>query len=174
MLSGELPLKSQSLPFRQIPHTTPLFTDFLSWSPSIQPFYSHSPHFSEWLKDETSAIRYDSVRRDRVAAILERQNKAWDVSPKTLENIVRLRNGASALVTGQQVGLFGGPLFSIFKALSTVKLADQATRAGSDCVPIFWLATTDHDLDEISHVSILGPDGGLHKLSTSTQGVPDA
>jgi len=174
MLSGELPVKSQCLPFRQIPHTTPLFTDFLSWSPAIQPFYSRSPHFSEWLKDETSAIRYDSGRRDRVAAILERQNKAWDASPKTLENIARLRNGASALVTGQQVGLFGGPLFSIFKALSTVKLADEATRAGSDCVPVFWLATTDHDLDEISHVSILGPDGGLQKLAASTHGVPDA
>ena len=93
-------MKSQCLPFRQIPHTTPLFTDFLSWSPSIRPFYSRSPHFSEWLKDETTAIRYDSGRRERVAAILERQNKLWDASPKTLENIARLRKGASALVTG--------------------------------------------------------------------------
>ena len=75
------------------------------------------------VKDETSAIRYDSVRRARVADILERQNRAWDASPKTLENIARLRDGASALVTGQQVGLFGGPLFSLFKALRTVKLA---------------------------------------------------
>ena len=116
-LSGELPVKSQCLPFRQIPHTTPLFTDFLSWSPSIRPFYSRSPHFAEWMKDETSAIRYDSARRERVADILERQNKAWGASPKTLENIARLRNGASAVVTGQQVGLFGGPLFSFFKAL---------------------------------------------------------
>ena len=56
-------MKAQCLPFRQIPHTTPLFTDFLSWSPSIQPFYSRSPHFSEWLKDETAAISYDSARR---------------------------------------------------------------------------------------------------------------
>ena len=78
------------------------------------------------------------------------------------------------LVTGQQVGLFGGPLFSVFKALSTVKLADEATRAGSDCVPIFWLATSDHDLDEISHVSLLGPDGSLQKFSAPTRGLPDA
>ena len=152
-------MKSQCLPFRQIPHTTQLFTDFLSWSPSIQPFYSRSPHFSEWMKDETSAIRYDSARRERVAGILERQNKAWDASPKTLENIARLRSGACAVVTGQQVGLFGGPLFSIFKALTTVKLADEATAAGLNSVPVFWLATTDHDIDEIRHVSILGADG---------------
>jgi bacillithiol synthase len=173
-LSGELPVKAQCLPFRQIPHTTKLFTDYLSWAPSIQPLYSRSPHFSEWVKDETAAIRYDAARRARVADVLERQNRAWDASPKTIENIARLRGGASAVVTGQQVGLFGGPLFSIFKALSTLKLASEATDAGLDCVPIFWLATTDHDLEEISHVSILGADGSLQKLSTTTHGVPDA
>ena len=167
-------MKSQCLPFRQVPHTTPLFTDFLSWSPSIRPFYSRSPHIAEWMKDETSAIRYDSARRERVAGILERQNKAWGASPKTLENIARLRNGASAVVTGQQVGLFGGPLFSFFKALTTVKLANEATSAGCDSVPVFWLATTDHDLAEISHVSVLGPDGSLQKLTAPTQGTHDA
>jgi uncharacterized protein YllA (UPF0747 family) len=120
-------VKAQCLSFRQIPHTTQLFTDFISWSPSIQPFYCRSPHFSEWAKDETAAPSYDSDRRARVADILERQNRAWDASSKSLENIARLRGGASALVTGQQVGLFGGPLFSIFKALSTVKLAQEAT-----------------------------------------------
>ena len=167
-------MRAQCLSFRQIPHTTKLFIDYLSWAHSIRPFYSRSPHFSEWLKDETAAIRYDAARRARVADVLEHQNRAWDASPKTIENIGRLRGGASAVVTGQQVGLFGGPLFSIFKALSTVKLARESTEAGLDCVPIFWLATTDHDLEEISHVSILGADGSLQKLSTTTRGVPDA
>jgi len=167
-------VKSLCLPFRQIPHTTPLFTDFLSWSSSIQPFYSRSPHFAEWLKAETSAVRYDSARRERVAGILERQNKAWGASPKTLENIAHLRRGASAVVTGQQVGLFGGPLFSLFKALTTIKLATEATGAGCDSVPVFWLATTDHDLAEISHVSLLGADGSLQKLTAPTQGAHDA
>lgn len=167
-------MKSHCLPFRQIPHTTKLFTDYLSWSPSIQAFYSRPPRFAEWAKDETSRVSYDSARRKQVVRVLERQNKAWGASPKTLENIARLAGGASAVVTGQQVGVFGGPLFSIFKALTTVKLADEATAAGSDSVPVFWLATTDHDLDEIDHVSILGPDGSLQNLTTSTQGTHDA
>jgi len=167
-------VKSHCLPFRQIPHTTKLFTDYLSWSPPIQSFYSRPPRFAEWSKDETSRISYDSDRRKRVASILERQNKAWGASPKTLENIARLGGGASAVVTGQQVGLFGGPLFSIFKALTTVKLADEATTTGSDSVPVFWLATTDHDLEEIRQVSILGADGSLQNLTTSTQGKQDA
>src|SRR4029077_3070924 len=118
--------------------------------------YSRSPHFAQWMKDETPAIRYDAGRRGRVADILELQNKTWGASGKSLENIARLRVGASAVVTGQQVGLFGGPLFSIFKALTAVKLADEATRAGADCVPVFWLANEDHDLAEVNHVSIPG------------------
>ena len=60
---------------------------------------------------------------------------------------------------GQQVGLFGGPLFSIFKALTAVKLAEQATAAGVDCVPVFWLATEDHDLAEVNHVALLSENG---------------
>jgi bacillithiol biosynthesis cysteine-adding enzyme BshC len=173
-LSGELPVKSQCLPFRQIPHSTSLFNDFLSWLPAIQPFYSRPPRFAEWVRDETSTIRYDSARREQVANILERQNRAWGASPRALENIARLRTGAAAVVTGQQVGLFGGPLFSLFKALTTVKLANEATSVGRDSVPVFWLATTDHDLAEINHVSILGADGSLQKLSAPTDGVHDA
>jgi bacillithiol biosynthesis cysteine-adding enzyme BshC len=173
-LSGELPVKAQCLPFRQIPHTTKLFIDFLSAAPSLEHFYPRSAHFSEWLKDETSALRYEPARREKVAAILERQNRAWGASAAALENIARFRRGASAVVTGQQVGLFGGPLFSTFKALSTVKLAAEASKAGFESVPVFWLATTDHDLEEINHVSVLGPDGSLQNLVAPTRGVPDA
>jgi len=173
-MSGELPVKSQCLPFSQIPHTTKLFADFLAYSPKVQPFYPRSPHFAEWLKDESRGLNYDSKRREQVATLLERQNKAWDASSKTRENIARLRAGASALVTGQQVGLFGGPVFSIFKALTAVKLADEASSAGVDSVPVFWLATSDHDLAEINHVSIPGPDGSLQKLEAATHGVTDA
>jgi bacillithiol biosynthesis cysteine-adding enzyme BshC len=173
-MSGELPVKSQCLPFNQIPHTTKLFTDFLAYSPKVQPFYPRSPYFTEWMKEEARGLKYDSKRRERVATVLERQNKAWGASSKTLENVARLRAGAAALVTGQQVGLFGGPLFSIFKALTAVKLADEANRAGIECVPIFWLATSDHDLAEINHVSIPRPDGSLQKLEATTHSLPDA
>jgi bacillithiol synthase len=169
-----VPVKAQCLPFRQIPHTTKLFIDFLSWAPSLQHFYPRPPRLAEWVKDETFALRYDPARRENIAGILERQNRAWGASAATLANIARFRGGASAVVTGQQVGLFGGPLFSTFKALSTVKLATEASTAGSDSVPVFWLATTDHDLDEINHVSVLGPDASLQNLVAPTRGVPDA
>jgi bacillithiol synthase len=173
-MSGEPAVKAQCLPFSQIPHTTRLFTDFLAYSSSVQPFYPHSPHFSEWSKAEGSALQYDPSRRERVSTILERQNKAWDASPQTLANLSRLRAGAAAIVTGQQVGLFGGPMFAIYKALTAVKLAEEATAAGIDAVPVFWLATYDHDLAEVNHVSIPGSDGLLRTLATSSHGVPGA
>ncbi len=167
-------MKAQCLPFAQIPHTTRLFTDFLAYSPSVQPFYPHSPHFSDWAKEQATTIQYDPSRRERVSAIVERQNKSWDASPQTFANINRLRQGAAAIVTGQQVGLFGGPMFAIYKALTAVKLAEEATAAGVEAVPVFWLATYDHDLAEVNHVSIPGPDGLLRKLSTSSHGIAGA
>ncbi|MGA8620031.1 MAG: bacillithiol biosynthesis cysteine-adding enzyme BshC [Candidatus Sulfotelmatobacter sp.] len=167
-------MKAQCLPFTQIPQTTPLFTDFLSYSSNVRPFYPHSPQFSEWVKPEASALRYDASRRERVSAILERQNASWDASPQTLSNIQRLRQGAAAIVTGQQVGLFGGPMFSVYKALTAVKLAEKATGAGIDAVPVFWLATSDHDLAEVNHVSLPGADGHLVTLATPSHGIQGA
>ena len=167
-------MKAQCLPFAQIPHTTRLFADFLAYSPAVQPFYPHSPHFSEWSKAEGSALQYDPSRRERVGVILQRQNQACGCSPQTFANIARLRQGAAAIVTGQQVGLFGGPMFAIYKALTAVKLAEEATAAGLDSVPVFWLATSDHDLAEVNHVSLPGPDGLLRTLTTSSHGVAGA
>jgi bacillithiol synthase len=169
-----LPVKSHCLPFSQVPHSSHLFTDFLSYRPSVHPFYPHSPRFGDWFKEEAASLSYDSGRRARVSDILERQNKAWSASAKTLENIERLRNGAAAVVSGQQVGLFGGSTFSIFKALTAAKLAAQASQAGIDCVPVFWLATDDHDLAEVNHVTIPAGDGSLQTLTVAPQGTADA
>jgi bacillithiol biosynthesis cysteine-adding enzyme BshC len=157
-------MKAQCLPFTQIPHSTRLFLDYLAYTPSVRGMYPRSPIFSDWMKDEAvkdeaERLVYDRARRGKVSEILERQNRAWGASSKTLANVERLRRGALAAVTGQQVGLFGGPLFSIFKALTAVKLAEQATAAGVECVPIFWLATEDHDLAEVSHVALLSEHG---------------
>jgi len=60
-------------------------------------------------------VVYDAARRAKVGEILERQNRAWGASGKTPANIERLKRGAVTAVTGQQVGLFGGPLFSVFR-----------------------------------------------------------
>jgi bacillithiol synthase len=162
-------VKAHCLPFSQIPHSTRLFIDFLEYSPKVQPFYPRSPYLHEWLQQEAGNIRYDASRRERIANILERQNRSWNASSKALANIDRLRKGAVAIVTGQQVGLFGGPMFSVYKALSAVKFAEEATAAGVDAVPIFWLATYDHDLAEVNHIALPNAEGGLTTLTTSSR-----
>src|SRR5579864_8651384 len=173
-MSGVLPLKAHCLPFSEIPHSTRLFTDFLEYSAKVQTFYPRPPFLREWVKEEAGKIAYDVSRREGVGAILERQNKSWDASAKTLANIDRLRKGAAAVVTGQQVGLFGGPMFAIYKALTAVKLAEEATAAGVEAVPVFWLATYDHDLAEVNHVAIPGPDSAPQVLTTPSHNVPGA
>jgi len=167
-------VKAHCLPFSQIPHTTALFTDFLAYTPSIRSFYPRPPQFAEWMKEEAGRISYDAERRQRVAAILSVQNKSWGASDRTLANLERLRKGAAAVVTGQQVGLFGGPMFAIYKALTAVKLAEEASNAGIDAVPIFWLATYDHDLAEVNHVSIASAEGVLETLTTPSHSVSGA
>lgn len=167
-------MKAHCLPFSQIPHATRLFTDLLAYAPAVHPFYPRSTQFREWVTEEAANLRYEDSRRQCVADILERQNRFWEASPKTLANIDRLRKGAAALVTGQQVGLFGGPTFDLYKALTAVKLANEATAAGVDCVPVFWLASYDHDLAEVNHVSLPGAEGALQTLTTLSHGIPSA
>jgi bacillithiol biosynthesis cysteine-adding enzyme BshC len=167
-------MKAQGLPFAQIPHSTRLFFDYLSYAPSVRKMYPRSPIFSEWMKEEAQRVNYDAERRAKVSEILDRQNRVWGASPKTLANIDRLRRGALAAVTGQQVGLFGGPLFSIFKALTAVKLAELTTAAGIDCVPVFWLATEDHDLAEVNHGAFVTERGLPETFVVESHAVADA
>jgi bacillithiol biosynthesis cysteine-adding enzyme BshC len=165
---------SECLPFSNIPHSSRLFLDYLSYSAQAQKFYPRSPYISEWAKSEAATIRYDDARRKAVADVLERQNHAWGWSPKTADNLRKFREGAAVVVTGQQVGVFGGPLFAILKALTAVAVAAKANAAGVNTVPIFWLATEDHDLEEVSRVSVPAADGSLKVLEIAPPSIEDA
>ncbi len=167
-------MKTECLSFKTIPHSSRLFLDYLYDFPKVQRFFRRAPFARGWVQEEARSLRYDDQRRERVAAVLERQNRSWGASAATFENIQRFRSGAAVVVTGQQVGLFGGPLFSIYKALTAIKLAVEFTQSGVPAVPVFWLATEDHDLDEVNHVTLLGADGSLKRESTDAKGAADA
>jgi bacillithiol biosynthesis cysteine-adding enzyme BshC len=95
-----------------------------------------------------------------------RQNKAFGCGEATFENLQRLSEaGTCAVVTGQQVGLFSGPAFTIFKALTTVRLASYLSEQGVAAVPVFWLATEDHDLAEVAEVATLDDEYNLISLA---------
>ena len=158
----------ECLPFSSIPHTTPLFEDFLHHFDKVSRFYSRPPLMRDWWESEARSIRYPNERRQAVADILERQNRAFGAGKKTLENIERLRQGAPVVATGQQVGLFGGPLFSILKAITASTLAEE-----SGSVPIFWLATEDHDLAEVNYTNLAAADH-LKKIVVNPEHREDA
>jgi len=172
MLPGVALVESECLPFHAIPHSSPLFLDYLNYAERVRKYYPHPPLAVERLLSAEGGD-YPGERRQQLAAVLERQNREWDPTEETLDNIGRLGDGAAAVVTGQQVALFGGPLFSLLKALTTVKLAAHLARSGRSAVPVFWLATTDHDLDEVNHAKL--PAGGeLRLLRTASAGAKDA
>jgi bacillithiol biosynthesis cysteine-adding enzyme BshC len=140
---------SACLPFSSIPHTTRLFDDFLHHFDQVRRFYARHPLEGNWWEEERRRIDYPDGRRTAVAEVLERQNREFGSGEKAMQNIQRLREGAFAVVTGQQVGLLGGPLLCLFKVIS---LAQYAEKCGA--VPIFWLASEDHDLAEIDFVNL--------------------
>ncbi len=158
-------MECHCIPQSQLPHTTRLFQDYLEQFPNVSPFYSYSPHDPASFLSAAGKIDYPATRRQAVVSILREQNKGFGASSATFASLDRLENSDSvAIVTGQQVGLFSGPAFGLYKALSTALLARELTSHGLDAVPVFWLATEDHDLEEISHCTIQDRDGQPRKL----------
>ncbi len=170
LLPGERSLSSDCISFSSIPHTTRLFQDYLSFAPAVRPFYPHPPDADHAIALAKTMPR-DLQRQARVAHVLERQNRAWGASEATLRNIEKLRNGAFAFVTGQQTGLFGGPLLSLMKAASVLALAKKAQQAGVECVPVFWMASEDHDLAEVNQARLLTHEFALESFTAPTEGV---
>ncbi len=142
-------------PISLLPRLSRLFLDYTSSHEPIAPFFPATPWSQGW---KSSVPAQEPALRAAVAERLREQNLLWGAGEKTLANIERLRNGAGAVVTGQQVALFGGPLFTLFKAATVIQRARQ-----SGGVPIFWLAAEDHDLAEADHV-ILPSRHALHTL----------
>jgi bacillithiol biosynthesis cysteine-adding enzyme BshC len=139
-----------------VPHTSRLFLDYTESAEPLAPFFSAAPTGKGWI---SAGRRLSAEHRGRLADLLAEQNASFGGGATTAENIERLRAGASAVVTGQQVAVFGGPLYTLLKAATAIARAREATEAGVDTVPVFWLASEDHDFAEIAHVELPARDG---------------
>src|SRR5467141_1098379 len=136
------------LPLRQLPHQPKLFLEYLDHFEKVKSFYAHPPAMQE-VSRAARKLEYPEDRRVEVASILRKQNIDLGAGPEAASNLDRLEKGAVAIVTGQQVGLFSGPAYAIYKALTAVQIAEELTRGGIPAVAVFWMATEDHDLDEV-------------------------
>jgi bacillithiol synthase len=133
----------------ELPHATKLFTAFLEDFSAVARFYAHPPTL-EGVLESAGRVRWPPEMRAAVVEVLREQNRRFGGDSAAGKNLDRLAGGAVAVVSGQQVGLFSGPGYSFYKALTVARLARELTARGVDAVPIFWLATEDHDLAEVN------------------------
>ena len=161
------------IPFTRIPQVSRLFTDYLYDYSRVRSFYRFNPFQEESFHKAAQSLSYAESRRRHLVAVLREQNLRLSAGEKTLQNLERLEQpNCYAVVTGQQVGLFTGPAFALYKALTAIKLARQLSNQGLEAVPVFWLATEDHDLPEVNHCFVKDREGSPQRLEYS--GAPPA
>ncbi|MEE8152283.1 MAG: bacillithiol biosynthesis cysteine-adding enzyme BshC [candidate division NC10 bacterium] len=162
-------LRFGAIDIASLPRVNPIFRDYLNGIPVIRDFYRWDPREPQdrLLKSLTSR----TYPREELASILAEQNRAWGANEALLESIPRLRDPqAVTVVTGQQVGLFGGPLYTLYKALTALELARQVESQWKvPCLPLFWMASEDTDFAEIDHLYL--PDH--HDQVTLVRYAPD-
>jgi bacillithiol synthase len=151
-------MRNTCVPHTVLPGTSALFADYLFRFERISKFYKHDPHDPGSIRRAALDAAIPDERRMKVAAALRKLNgDSAGVAELELPDSV-------AIVTGQQVGLFSGPAYTIYKALTAVRLARHLTQNGIRAVPVFWLATEDHDFAEIDHAWVFGADQAPRRL----------
>ncbi|NNF12801.1 MAG: bacillithiol biosynthesis cysteine-adding enzyme BshC [Gemmatimonadetes bacterium] len=145
------------------PRGRPVVADYLDADPEAVRFYGR--HFSDLnayrSKAEDVDARFDRQTRKTAAAGLTVPPGA---DPARLERFVE--EGGYVVTTGQQPGLYGGPLYSIYKGLTAVRVADALEAAlGKPVLPVFWVASDDHDWEEANHTWLIGVDNELHRFA---------
>ena len=164
-------LRVETIPFERIPHQTRLFLDYLKDPVSLRKYYPSAVRFHHELQQRVpEVLSAHSVDRAAVCDALEASNRRWGASTETLNNIQLLRESdCVAVVSGQQAGLFTGPLYTIYKALTAVKLAGCLRQRNTKAVPVFWIAAEDHDFAEVAKVEFVSRDCQLKSVEVSSQ-----
>ena len=163
-------LRVETLPFERIPHQSQLFLDYVKDPVALRKFYPSAIRFHHELPQRVpDVLAAHQVDRNKVADALAAMNQRWGAPQETIDNINLLRETDTvAVVSGQQAGLFTGPLFTIYKALSAVKLAGCLRTRNTKAVPVFWIAAEDHDFVEVAKAEIIGRDCQLKRTEVST------
>jgi bacillithiol biosynthesis cysteine-adding enzyme BshC len=152
-----------------------LYVDYLNNFEKVSSFFAGGyTTFADWQRTiDTAAAR--TLDRAALVRVLHEQNRAVHCGVRTLANIDLLDNpNTVAIVTGQQLGLFSGPLYTVYKIITTLKLAEKLTSdfPAFNFVPVFWLEGEDHDFDEINNITVLNAQNELQKFTYLIGGVP--
>ncbi|MEN6533887.1 MAG: bacillithiol biosynthesis cysteine-adding enzyme BshC [Bryobacteraceae bacterium] len=145
-------MESLCLRHTELPHTSTLFSDYLYHFERVAAFYDLAPFAPASFR--SAARRLDDYPAERRRALVEALREQND-DAAALEKLAR--PDTVVVATGQQVGLFGGPSYTVYKALTAIRLARWLTDQGTPAVPVFWLASEDHDFAEVNHSWVYGP-----------------
>ncbi|MDG1271306.1 MAG: bacillithiol biosynthesis cysteine-adding enzyme BshC [Flavobacteriaceae bacterium] len=148
------------IPYAQTGYFSGLILDYLNQDPSLAPFYEAFPNTQNFLAQaDRKATSFSSHQRSVLVSALQAQYKGITATQATRKHIELLQKDQSfTITTGHQLSLLTGPLFFIFKIASTIKLCQQLKKAEpkKDFIPVYWMATEDHDFEEISHFMFEG------------------
>jgi bacillithiol biosynthesis cysteine-adding enzyme BshC len=147
-----------------------LYQDYLFDFNKVSDFYEYDPAEDESFKTRHRYLRdHYTGDREMLANILKKYNQSIDCGQETLKNIELLsKKGTGTIITGQQAGTFTGPLYTIHKAVTTILLAREARNiTGDEVVPLFWVASEDHDFNEINYMNFINTDNELESIRLS-------
>lgn len=155
--------------FSNIPANQNLFLDFIEEFDNVAKFYSKNFRDKDnYIKHFNRLIQQDRSHRNKLTQIIKNQYSTKKVSKETEANIEQLDSPKTiAVITGQQLGLFGGPLYTIYKTITAIKFCKKLKEDYPEFnfVPIFWLEGDDHDYDEVRTISVLNNENILTDIS---------
>lgn len=144
----------QYLPLTATGQFSNLFLDYISQKEALQPYYNHFPTL-EAFEDQVKNRAFDDSKRQTLVEVLERQ---YQHIPNKPDFSVLTQPNTFTVTTGHQLNIFTGPLYVLYKWITTVNLAKKLneTYPAYRFVPIYWLAAEDHDFAEINHFTLFG------------------
>jgi bacillithiol biosynthesis cysteine-adding enzyme BshC len=159
---------------RRFPWIKRLAVDYAFAYPRLADFFAGDPADERAWRDAIARAQRHPRQRDLLAGVVEAQQRRRAAPPDALAAAARLRDPRTvAIVTGQQAGLFGGPLFTLLKALTALRLADRvATEHRVPTVAVFWIDAEDHDWDEVKACGVL--DAEMNLAAVTLRGLPGA
>ena len=164
-------MKTSCIRHTEIPSSSRLFTDYLYSFDEVSRFYQHPP-LSDQLSSAAGQVQITAEHRAALVGALRGQNA--DAGAETSASLDRLAQEDTVVVaTGQQVGLYGGPVFAVYKALTAIRTAEELGNQGISAVPVFWLATEDHDLGEVEQTWMLDHENQPFRIEAKTQASAD-
>lgn len=155
-------MQQRSYPFEKLPFS-PLFKAYTERFSSVEQYYDYNPYDEEDLAARSRDVEQPESR-ERLEELVRSYNGKFEITPETEENISLLgEEGTLALVTGQQLSLFGGPLYTVFKTVTAIRRAAAlGEKLGRMVIPVFWLADEDHDYEEVRHCGLINGDRLQH------------